>query len=161
MSLFDHIPYIGPLWKFRKAIGIAVAALAVIWAIHSYGSRRYDAGRAAETAKWEKLVADAKTDRIASYEAQIIAANAAQAKAQADSAALAGKLTDAATLTQTLQTALTRARLVSRETSPIPGCPDVPRLSRGLRVCLNAASTGAASAAQDCEAAGVRVPGTP
>lgn len=145
-------------WRLIGAIGIAVVLLIVAWRIHHAG---YEACKVEAESQRNKDVAAAQSSRLKWYEDQITDYKSKLEKQEADSAKLASDLSAANSQKQALQSALARARLVTREPSTVPGNPPVVRLSPWLRICLNAAITGAADQVASCEALGVHPPATP
>ncbi len=146
------------LWKYRRLAGYAVAAVAlavVAWRIAAWHKAYTELPQVKEslTAERKGRAADAKAwkDEVSAYTARL-------AKQEADTAALSASLVQAQDRAQSLQNALSRARLVNREPSPVPGDPPVVRLSRAVRLCVNAAITDTPADAADCQAVGMRVP---
>jgi hypothetical protein len=140
-----------PLWA---KIAAPIVALAVAYgAGHHFGTQ-------SERTEWEAKVSEARAERIVAYEAKITAAKAAQAKAEADSAALSTTLANEQANVESLQTALSRAKLVTHVVE-VPGQPPVARLSRAFRLCITAGTTGNASDLASCEAVRMPVPTTP
>lgn len=145
------------LWRYRKWIGYAIAAIALAilaWRIAAWREAYAELPAVKEslTAEKEGRAADLKAwkDEVSAYTARL-------AKQEADTAALSATLTQAQDRAQSLQSALSRARLVNREPSPVPGDPPVVRLSPAVRLCINAAITGAPADAADCQAIGMRL----
>jgi uncharacterized protein YlxW (UPF0749 family) len=118
-----------------------LAALIVLLSMLAYA---HHAGAVSERQKWEAKVSQARQSRLDEYERLIVKAKASQAKAEADTADLSGKLADAQSRTEALQKALARASMVTHAPSQIPGCPAVPRLGRDFRLLFNAAVDGTA-----------------
>jgi hypothetical protein len=144
-----------------KLIGYGVAALAVALLVWRVLSWRADAQKLPVAVKALATEKQAHNSTIQRHNDEISRYKADLAKQEADTAALNEKLADAATQTETLQKALSRARLTIHAPNPTPGQPDVVRLSRVVRLCLNASATGAASQVADCKAAGVPESATP
>ena len=156
------------VWRYRKLAGYAVAALALagwLWRVSVWHSGWQDlkAAQAAlesaqsEVAKLRKSAAAAEATRLQWYTAEVAAYKASLAAQEARSADLARTLADERVNAEKLRNALSRARLVSRETISGQACP-VVRLSPQFRVCANAAVTGASPEIADCEAVRVRAP---
>lgn len=125
------------LKRFWKPIAVLIVLLAMLaYAHHS--------GAVSERQKWQAKVSEARQQRIDDYERRITEAKVNQAKAEADTADLSGRLADAQSRTEALQKALILASLVTHEPSQTPGCPAVPRLGRDFRLLYNAAIDGTA-----------------
>lgn len=157
------IPLLKLAWTYRKWIGIALAAVSLVIAFlayrHSLIAMGHREGAAEIQVQWDNEKAKSKDQRIQWYEDQVAKANADKAKSEADTAALAKRLADGQVSISRLQDALGRARMTTSE--PVPGKCPVVRLSSAFRVCVQAASNGAASQIADCEAFGVSKPVAP
>ncbi len=148
------------LRNWRLAAGAALLA-GLLWALPSYGQRRSEAGAASVQAQWDAEKAQIKAATIERYETEIAAYKSRLTQQEAASAALAATLSTEQDRSNRLQSALSRAKLVTHEPDPVnPSCP-VPRLSGSFRLCVNAAVTGTDPALADCEAVGMRVPAAP
>lgn len=151
----DLIPAAARPYLLLIKIGLITAAAVGVYVY------AHHAGTVDERQKWEAKVSQARQERIDEYETQIRDGKAKLAKLEADSAALGKTVTDEQGKNKRLSDALARANLVTHDPNPIAGQPPVVRLSRQLRLCVNAAALGTESEIAGCEAYRVPVSATP